>query len=233
MVKREKKTMDIDAKLAEFYSLLTPKELETVKQHMTIHTCKRGEVLYHEGECPNHMFILLSGKAKLFREGVGRRNQTMRLLKPVEYFGYRAYVSGQDFVTSAAVIEPSVVASVPLDVLIPIMKANANLSWYFIVKLAAALGQADERAVNLTQKHIRARLADTLLFLRETYGLEEDGCTLSIYLSREDIANLSNMTTANAIRLLSTFAQEKLVAIDGRKIKLIAPAELENISKLG
>lgn len=233
MVKREKKTVDVDAKLADFYKLLTPEEQETVKNNMTILNCKRNEVLYREGDRPDRMFILLTGKAKLFREGVGRRNQTMRLLKPIEYFGYRAYVSDQDFVTSAAVMEPSIVASVPLEVLIPIMKSNAKLSWYFVVKLAAALGQADERAVNLTQKHIRARLADTLLFLRDTYGLEEDGCTLSIYLSREDIANLSNMTTANAIRLLSAFAQEKLVAIDGRKIKLMAPEELATISKLG
>ena len=63
--------------------------------------------------------------------------------------------------------------------------------------------------------------------------MEEDGCTLSIYLSREDLANMSNMTTSNAIRTLSTFANEKLIAIDGRKIKLIRIDALENISKKG
>jgi CRP-like cAMP-binding protein len=76
-------------------------------------------------------------------------------------------------------------------------------------------------------------LAESLLFLKESYGLEEDGSTLSIYLSREDLANLSNMTTSNAIRTLSAFASEKLVAIDGRKIKFINIAELEKISKIG
>jgi CRP-like cAMP-binding protein len=76
-------------------------------------------------------------------------------------------------------------------------------------------------------------LAEALLFLRDSYGLEEDDCTLSIYLSREDLANMSNMTTSNAIRTLSTFANEKLIAIDGRKIKLINIEELEDISKKG
>ena len=71
------------------------------------------------------------------------------------------------------------------------------------------------------------------LFLKDSYGLEEDNCTLSIYLSREDLANLSNMTTANAIRTLSVFAQERIIAIDGRKIKLIDVAKLEKISLLG
>ena len=65
------------------------------------------------------------------------------------------------------------------------------------------------------------------------YGLEEDGATLSIYLSREDLANMSNMTTSNAIRTLSAFAQEKIIAIDGKKIKIIDGESLEKISKIG
>ena len=92
---------------------------------------------------------------------------------------------------------------------------------------------SDERTVNLTQKHIRGRLAESLLFLKETYGLEEDESTLSIYLSREDLANLSNMTTSNAIRTLSNFATEKLITIDGRKIKIIDEEKLKKISKIG
>ena len=79
----------------------------------------------------------------------------------------------------------------------------------------------------------RGRLAESLLFLKESYGLEEDGSTLSIYLSREDLANLSNMTTSNAIRTLSQFATERLITIDGRKIKIIDEEKLKKISKIG
>jgi len=63
--------------------------------------------------------------------------------------------------------------------------------------------------------------------------VEEDGSTISIYLSREDLANLSNMTTSNAIRTLSNFANEHLLAIDGRKIKIIDEEKLKRISKIG
>ena len=99
--------------------------------------------------------------------------------------------------------------------------------------LVNPLGISDERTVNLTQKHIRGRLAESLIFLKESYGLEEDGSTLSIYLSREDLANLSNMTTSNAIRTLSQFATERLITIDGRKIKIIEEEKLKKISKIG
>ena len=117
--------------------------------------------------------------------------------------------------------------------MIALIQENARLAWFFIQRLSANLGQADERTVSLTQKHIRGRLAEALLFLKDCYGVEEDGSTLSIYLSREDLANLSNMTTSNAIRTLSVFAAEHIVAIDGRKIKLIDEGRLQRISRIG
>jgi CRP-like cAMP-binding protein len=61
----------------------------------------------------------------------------------------------------------------------------------------------------------------------------DDGETLNILLSREDLANLSNMTTSNAIRTLSTFAAERVISVDGRKIRLLDENKLTKISALG
>ena len=52
-------------------------------------------------------------------------------------------------------------------------------------------------------------------------------------MPREDLANMSNMTTSNAIRTLSQFAQENLLAIDGRRIQILNVKALEKISRLG
>ena len=57
--------------------------------------------------------------------------------------------------------------------------------------------------------------------------------TLKIYMAREDIANLSNMTTSNAIRTLSAFVSEKIITVDGRRIKIINEPALRKISKFG
>ncbi len=72
-----------------------------------------------------------------------------------------------------------------------------------------------------------------MIVLLDNYGYEEDGSTLKIYMAREDLANLSNMTTSNAIRTLSTFVSERLVVVDGRRIKIINEALLRKISKYG
>ena len=107
------------------------------------------------------------------------------------------------------------------------------MAYFFIKELAKDLGISDARTVNLTQKHIRGRLAESLIVLKENYGLEEDGATLNIYMAREDLANLSNMTTSNAIRTLSCFANEKIIVVDGRKIKIIDEEKLKKISRFG
>jgi CRP-like cAMP-binding protein len=87
--------------------------------------------------------------------------------------------------------------------------------------------------VTLTQKHIRGRLAESLLFLKDTYGLTDDGMSLNALLSREDLANLSNMTTSNAIRTLSNFTMEGVITVEGRHIRLLDVEQLERISSLG
>ena len=100
---------------------------------------------------------------------------------------------------------------IPMPVIIKLNSGKCRSGNVLYSPISKDLGISDERTVNLTQKHIRGRLAESLLFLKDTYGVEEDQCTLSIYLSREDLANLSNMTTSNAIRTLSNFATEKLI----------------------
>ena len=233
MARKSVTIQDVLPKMSAFVSLLTDEQREICEQRMSIRFYKKNEVIFSEGETPQFLFCLITGKVKIFKTGVSRRNQIVRVAKPVEYFGYRAAFAGQNYVSAAAAFEPSVIVTIPIDQAVHMVTQNARLGWFFIERLSVGLGVADERTVNLTQKHIQGRLAEALLFLKDSYGLEEDNCTLSIYLSREDLANLSNMTTANAIRTLSVFAQERIIAIDGRKIKLIDVAKLEKISLLG
>lgn len=219
--------------LFDIWYPLNEQQREYLMQNFTIQKYKKNEMIYCEGEPSTYLMCLLNGKVKIYKEGVGGRSQIIRMIKPVEYFGYRAYFANENFVTAASAFEPSTICMIPMTAIIKLLNENNELAMFFIRQLSIDLGIADERTVNLTQKHIRGRLAESLLFLKDSYGLEEDQSTLSIYLSREDLANLSNMTTSNAIRTLSNFATEKLITIDGRKIKIIDEEKLRKISKIG
>lgn len=190
-------------------------------------------MIYIENEEPRYMMCLLQGKVKIFKSGVGGRSQIIRIIRPLQFFGYRAYFAQERYVTSASAFETSKVCMIPMVVIERMLIENGKLALSFIQFLSVDLGIADERVVSLTQKHTRARLAESLMFLRDNYGLEADESTINIYLSREDLASLSNMTTSNAIRTLSLFSAERLIAIDGRKIKIIDEHKLRQISKFG
>jgi len=213
--------------------LLSDKQKTELRRNITIQKYQKNEIIYNEGDVPTNLLCLISGKVKVYKSGVGGRTQIIRVIKPVQYLGYRAYFANQNYVTAASAFETSYVCKIPMDLVYRWMEENIALSLFFVRQLSLDLGVSDQRTVSLTQKHIRGRLAEALLFLQESYGLEEDGATLSIYLTREDLANLSNMTTANAIRTLSAFAAEKIVAIDGRKIKIIDMDAVRKISKIG
>ena len=233
MAKKDIKQEEIIEAIADMWELLTEEQRNLVADHLEVRRYKKNQQIYVEGETPSHLLCLLEGKVKIYREGVGGRCQIMRVMKPVEYFAYRAWFAEESFVTAAAAFEASIICAIPMSIITQLVAENNKLAMFFIQLLAIDLGISDERTVNLTQKHIRGRLAESLIFLKETYGLEEDGATISIFLSREDLANLSNMTTSNAIRTLSNFASEKLIAIDGRKIKIIDEEELSKISRIG
>lgn len=215
--------------LHELLALMTVEQRNLLLSSIRVQELRKSEEVYHEGDMPKDLLCVVHGRLRLYKQGVSGRSHLIRVISPVSLVGYRAYFAGECYHTCAEAMEATTIVRIPLARLKEIILANAAVGWFFVCELSKRLGTANDRTVNLTQKHVRGRLAEALLFLRENYGVEEDGSTLSIYLSREDMASMSNMTTANAIRTLSAFAQEGLIAIDGKKIKII---DLEGLKKI-
>ncbi len=215
------------------FSELTTDEKELLKENSTISSYNKNEIIYKEGDKPTGLIFLAKGKVKIFKEGVGGREQIVRMAKPSGFIGFRALFAKQNYLATAQAIELAEIVTIEKKCLYDVLEKNGQFALKIIEFLASELGFSNTRTVTLTQKHIRGRLAESLLFLRDTYGFEEDGETLKIYLSREDLANLSNMTTSNAIRTLSAFSQEEVIALQGRKIRVLDMNSLERISELG
>ena len=72
----------------------------------------------------------------------------------------------------------------------------------------------------MAQKTTKQRLAEMLLWLKETFGLDEDNC-IDVKLSREEIANMVGTATEAVIRLLAELKKENLIALEGKKIKML------------
>ena len=177
--------------LAELWNALTQDEKRVIAENFHYERYKKNQIIYAESETPENLYCLLEGKVKLFKAGIGDRVQILRLYRPVQYFGYRAYFAREPYVSSSAAFEPSVLGIVPMKIVGELIRKNNDLALFFIHELSRNLGGADTKIINLTQKHIRGRLAESLLLLADNYGYESDGSTLKIYMSREDLATLS------------------------------------------
>jgi len=219
--------------LNPIWDVLSYEEKEYLDRNVEICHFKKNETIHVEGEIPAHVMMLVSGKLRVYKEGVGNKMQIIRMLKPFDLFAYRAMIAGEGYNTSVSAFEPSIIYKVKKDVFMKLIQENNVFCYQFMVEMAKDLGRSDAKVVNLTQKHIRGRLAEALLTLKNNYGLDEDEATISMYMSREDLANLSNMTTANAIRTLSDFQKDGIVSIDGRKIKILDEEELIRVSRIG
>lgn len=234
MVKvKEISTEKIEDIIFSLWEPLTDNEKKIISENITVEEYNKNDYIYKELEIPESIKWLITGKVKICKSGAMGRDQILRTIRQSEIFSFRAYFEEDDYLTSAIAFEHSIVASMPMKLVVKLMHQNNNVCMQLIKQLAIELGKADCRTINLTQKHIRGRLAETLIILKDRYGIEADGYTMSIYLSREELASMSNMTTSNAIRTLSAFAAEKIIAIDGRKIKIINENELKKISENG
>lgn len=218
------------------HSLLAELDSHAKQQIIDTTVCisyKKGDLIYQEGKFPVGLLCLVTGKVKIFKDGIGGRQQIVRMAKPIGFIGYRAFFSEEIHIASAEAIEDSIVCRIKTELIFNIVRNSPELAMSIIRALATDLGFSNRRTVTLTQKHIRGRLAEALLVLKDTYGYEEDDATLKVCLTREDLANLSNMTTANAIRTLSNFASEGIVELNGKQIKIINKEALDNVNNMG
>lgn len=223
---------DIIEEMASLWGGITEKQAEWLKNNLEIRKFHKNAIIYKEHEVPRELMFLASGKVKIYKDVTDGRSQIMRVFKSGEFFGYRAYLAEQKYHTSAIALEDCDIAFLPIDVLLYILENNPVAGLYFMRQLAVELGKADIRTINLTQKHVRGRLAETLLFLIDNYGMDDEG-RIMVDMSRADIANMSNMTTSNAIRTLSAFAEEEIIATKVRKIQVVNYDKLIKTANLG
>ncbi|MES2648029.1 MAG: Crp/Fnr family transcriptional regulator [Bacteroidota bacterium] len=193
---------------------------------------KKGDTLFHEGGHPFGVYCINAGKIKLSVTGEEGKEQIVRLAKPGDVLGYRAVLSGERYAASAVALEDSKVCFIPKEQFIKALKGDGNLSLETMKLLSHQLREADIKITHLAQKPVRERLAECLLFLKETYGFEQDGACIAVQLSREDIANLVGTATETAIRLLSELNRDGTIELHGKKIKILDLKALTHIANI-
>jgi len=213
-------------------SALSDGELHILNRERTSINLKAGDPLYHVGTAPQGLLCLSAGKIKLEKDNLNGGKQIISLYKPSEFIGFTDLLGQTLYTSSAIALENSTVCFIPKLHFNQVLQSNQMLALRVIEYLAAEISKIVERSSGLTQKHMRARLADAILYTYERYNHPNNN-EIQVALKRSDLAALSNMTTANAIRTLSEFIKDKHIEVQGRKIKILDFTALRKISQLG
>lgn len=211
---------------------LSADELELLNSKRFQVSYKEGEYIGKEGMKPSGLICLNQGKVKISKISSKGKEQIVSLMKPVDFISLSSLMLDRVNDASAIALDDVSVCVIEKKDFMDVLKNNEHLSLKLIRFLANDLKQKEDRFINLSNKQVRSRIADSLLLINEIYGTLEDGETLNFPIKRSDLAALSNMTTANAIRVLSSLSKENILEIDKRTIKIKNFKALSNISTL-
>lgn len=201
---------------------LPEEELNALSEHKSCVTYKKGQTLFYEETRPMGVFCINHGKIKVYKMGSNGKEQILYIAKGGDFLGYRALLSEEFYAASATVIEPAAVCFIPKSDFLTILNRNPAFFQKLMKAVCHDLGVMEEKLANIAQKSVRERLAGTILMLKETYGMEGgDSELIDIMLSREDLANIVGTATETVIRLLSEFKNDGLIALQGKKIKVV------------
>lgn len=216
----------------EFSSLkaLTKNELVHLADCKTSRTIKKGEVIFEEGENVNGIYCIKDGVCKLTKLSPNGKDHIVKLVTKGELLGQRSMISDEPVNLSAVALEDMQVCFIPKTEVMGFFDKNNQFSMNVMKTICGDLKEADDHMVNLAQKTVKERLAETLLYLHDTFGQNEDN-TLKVQLSRDELASMIGTATESCIRLLSDFNKLGLIELAGKKILLKDIAKLKRIAE--
>ena len=215
----------------QFSSLkaLNKDELLRMAECKTSYTIKKGEPIFEEGEVTNGIYCIKDGVCKLSKLSDNGKDQIVKLVKPGELLGQRSMISDEPANLSAVALEDMEVCFIPRSEVMQFFTQNNQFSMNVMKTICDDLKGADDHMVNMAQKTVRQRLAETLIYLEDTFGKNDDG-TLRIQLSREELAGMIGTATESCIRLLSELNKSEYIELIGKKIKLLDKNKLKRLT---
>ncbi len=195
-------------------------ELENLSADKKLRYYKKKEVLFHESDPTNFLYLVHSGRIKTYKLNEDFKEYITGLFKAGDYFGYIALLKDMEHPETAVAIEDSEIIKIHKDDFLSLIYNNREVAHYFIKMLSGNIVEKEQNLINLAYNSVRKRVADGLILLHKRY-IENDVEPFTITLSRNDLASIVGTSTESVIRVLSDFKNEGLINIKGSKITVL------------
>lgn len=215
------------------FSDLSPEEMCHLSMGKTCNTYQKGQIIFYEGNAPMGLYCVNKGKIKIYKRGRMGKEQIVRLAKPGDLLGYRAFIGEDVYTATAEALEDSTICFIDKKNFQHVIDSSPDIPEKILKNLCNELRDAENFIQSMAQKSVRERLAEVILILKKKYGMDtEDPTLLGVTLTREDIANIAGTAIETTIRLLADIKEEGLIAFVGRKIRILDQNKLVEVANL-
>ena len=215
-----------------FFCEINKDGLKDLSTNKTFQHYKKGQVVFHEGNHPFGLFCVAKGKIKVHKLGESGKDQIVRFAKKGDILGYRALLGDEAYSASATTMEPAVICHLRKNAFTRVLSQSNILMLKTITHLTQDLRSSEEKVMNMAQKPVRERIAESLIMLKGSFGFIANTTTIDIKLTRKEISDIAGATTETTIRTLSEFKKDGVIGFEGKKVSLLNVPELLHIAKI-
>lgn len=212
------------------FDQLSEQEKELVKKNQVTVVYKKGETICKQGSFASHIMFLEEGLVKVYLEG-NPRNLILTITPSNHLVGLPSIYEGNNtFLYSVSTYIDSTVRLIDVNIFKQLIRSNANFASKIINILNENTAQAYGRFYCLTRKQLHGRLADILLCLSDRIFKSE---SFNLPLSRNDLGELTSMSTESVIRIMKEFKDDNLIKVSGKVIEILDHKRMLKISEVG
>lgn len=185
---------------------------------------RKGEVVFNEGDPVTGVSFVNTGNVKVHKKWGNDKELIVRFANNGAIFGHRG-LSTTTYPISATALEPTKICYFDMDFFNATMKVNHDFTYKLLMFFAEDLQETEKRMRNLAHMSVKGRLAQSLLTLKEQFGLRNDG-SINIELTRQDLASFAGATYETVFRIINELTAKRLIAIAGKSITILDTEKL-------
>ena len=202
-------------------------EITLLSEHKVQKKVRNKDIIFMEGDLPNHLYFIVSGKIKTFKTNEDGKEYITEIYKDGDFFGYLSLLDDKNHKESAVAIENSEIVKISKQDFFQLLHSNNDVSLKFIKLLTNNLSDAEEKLLKLAYDSARKRVAEALLFVYKKYQ-HGDG-NEPIHILRENLSSIAGISPESVSRNLSDFREEGLIQTTNGTIKIVNIKKLEMI----
>lgn len=212
-----------------FLSQLKDKDLREVYKISRIREYGPGELVFSKAESANQMFVVLSGRIKIFSHSGAKKRKTFAYLEAGDFFGEMALLEGEPRSASAEAVSYTKLMVITKADFRRLLAKDQNLTYYLLCTVSTRLRKANEAIEDLLFKNILGRVAKTLWQLGRRGERTRGGILLGENYTQQELADIVGTTREPLTRALSSLKRAQLVETRAGRYFIKDPAKIEAI----